>query len=303
MNVYWIDSYREYDPELVESVMGLFKNSYKPLLKEFNLNFQVVDISALQIEQKHVFHEGCDLLSENAIAYINCTNPSLETEKLQKDLYDLATRSKNLSILNYYSQYPLVDKNKLTAIKLADELGIPTIETINLTDPKANKKLVQEIEASFGYPVVIKPVDMFGGIAVQIVNSAEQLSALLEILTFCNREFIAQKKFKIVSDCRVYVADFEFISCLKRIPKDSSGLGNIAKGATSSVFLPPPNIIADSIKLARKINSSFLCVDWFELENGDFIFSEVETAGGFVQLPTEDRRKVAQKLFRWRPND
>lgn len=303
MNVYWIDSYQEYDPELVESVMGLFENSYKPLLKEFNLNFQVVDISTLEIEQDHIFYQGRDLLIENAIAYINCTNPSLETEKLQKKLYDLATKSKNLSVLNYFPRYPLVDKNKITAINLANELGISTIKTINLENAKANKKLTQEIESNFGYPVVLKPVDMFGGIAVQIVNSSEQFCALLEILTFCNRKFIAQKKFKIVSDCRVYIADFEFVSCLKRTPKDNSGLGNIAKGASSSVFLPPSIVIDDSIKLARKINASFLCVDWFELENGEYIFSEVETAGGFVQLPIPDRKMVAQKLFRWRPND
>ncbi|MFZ4402972.1 MAG: ATP-grasp domain-containing protein [Pseudobdellovibrionaceae bacterium] len=303
MNVYWIDSYKEYDPALVESVMGLFMNYYGPLLKEFKLNFQVVDITELQVEQNRIIYKQSDLLVEDAIAYINCTNPSLETEKLQKDLYDLAIKSKKLSVLNYFSQYPLVDKNKLIAINLALELGIKTIETINLENPKANKKIIHEIEDKFIYPVVIKPVDMFGGIAVQIVNNTEQLSALLEILTFCNRKFIAQKKLSIVSDCRVYIADFEFLSCLKRTPKNSAGLGNIAKGATTSVFTPPPNVIADSIKIARKINATFLCVDWFEMHNEGFIFSEIETAGGFVQLPEKDRKKVAQKLFRWRPNE
>ncbi|MGZ3768267.1 MAG: ATP-grasp domain-containing protein [Bdellovibrio sp.] len=303
MNVYWIDSYQEYDPELVESVMNLFKNSYQPLLNELNLNFQVIDIKALKFDDNHIIYDGKNILAEKAIAYINCTNPSIETEKLQKRLYDIAIKSKILSVLNYVSQSPLVDKNKLTIINLADELGIPTIPTIDLQNQKAIQKLTSEISNQFGYPVIIKPIDMFGGIAVHMVNNAEQLISILEIISFSQRNFIAQKKFQIKSDCRLYIADFKFIACLKRTPKDSSSLGNIAKGATASVFLPPQSVIESSIKIARKIKASFLCVDWFEIENGDFVFSEIETAGGFVQLSPNERLQVARKLFRWKAND
>lgn len=303
MNVYWIDSYHEYDPDLVESVMSLFKNFYKPLLEEFKLTFQVVDIRSLIFGNDHIIHVGNNLLNEKAIAYINCTNPSLQTEILQRNLYDIAIRSKNLSVLNYISKKPLVDKNKLHILNLANEIGIPTVPTINLENPKAIKKLVNFIATELGYPVVIKPVDMFGGIAVHMVYTSEQLCSILEIIAFANRTFIAQKKFQIKSDCRLYIADFEFITCLKRTPKDNDSLGNISKGATSTVFLPPKKVIENSIKLARKINSSFLCVDWFELNDGEFIFSEIETAGGFVQLPPYERLQVAKKLFRWREND
>lgn len=303
MNVYWIDSYQEYDPALVDSVMNLFKNFYKPLLSELNLDFQVIDISSLVFGVDQISLDKKNIFNEKAIAYINCTNPSIETEIRQKHLYDIAIKSNNLSVLNYIHNFPLVDKNKLTAIALAKEIGLPTIETITLENSKAVKNLSEAIISKLGFPTIIKPVDMFGGIAVHVVYNEEQLVSILEILSFAKRKFIAQKKYSIVADCRIYIADFCFISCLKRIPQKASGLGNIAKGATAISYIPPVEIINKSIELAQKINANFLCIDWFELENGEFMFSEIETAGGFVQLPANERKLVAAKLFRWKQND
>ncbi len=303
MNVYWIDSYQEYDPALVDSVMNLFMNFYRPLLSELNLDFQVIDISSLVFWENQISLDKKNIFNEKAIAYINCTNPSVETEVRQKSLYDIAIKSNNLSVLNYIRNFPLVDKNKSKAIILAKEIGLPTIETISLENPKAVTNLSEEIISKLGFPTIIKPIDMFGGIAVHVVYDKEQLVSILEILSFANRKFIAQKKYSIVADCRLYIADFSFISCLKRIPQKINGLGNIAKGATAISYIPPVEVINKSIELAQKINANFLCVDWFELKNGEFIFSEIETAGGFVQLPANERKLVAEKLFRWKQND
>lgn len=303
MNIYWIDSYGEYDPELVNSVMELFEKSYRPLLKTYDLDFQVVDIKTIDFNKSKIICNGKDILNEKAIAYINCTNPVLETEKLQSSLYKVAIKSKWLSVLNYVSGHPLVDKNKLDAINLAMRLGIKTIPTISLEKPRSVSKLVAQIQSELDLPTVIKPVDMFGGIAVHIVNSTEELTSMIEILGFASRSFVAQKKFDIVSDCRLYISNSKFLACLKRIPKSKSGLGNIAKGAIPTAFLPPLSVIENSIMLANSVGASFLCVDWFELANGEFIFSEIETAGGFVQLPETERKLVAEKMFRWKPNE
>lgn len=303
MNVYWIDSYSEYDSELVNSVMALFQNLYTPLLAELNLEFKVVDINRIDFKTGEIIYNNVNLYDQNAIAYINCINPSSETEKKQLSLYETAIKSKKLSVLNYIKNYPLADKNKLFAIELAKNIGIKTIPTICLNHTKEVNTLASKILKELSLPIVIKPVDMFGGIAVHIINSKEQLISILEILNFSNRSFLAQKKLTIISDCRLYIADFRFLTCLKRIPQNNSSLGNIAKGASSIEFIPPEFVINYSIQMAKKLGAEFLCVDWFETESGEFIFNEIETAGGFVQLPNPGRQLVAKNLFRWKNNE
>lgn len=303
MNVYWIDSYREYDSKLVESVFKLFENYYKPLLKSIDLNFIVIDISSLDFSKSQIIYNGQNILNENAIAYINCINPSLQTEKIQIELYNIAIKSKKLSVLNYIPHFPLIDKNKNEIFKIANLLGINTTPSFVIEDLREISKNVEIITKKFDFPLILKPIDMFGGIAVNQINNQQQLTSLLETILLTQRTFIIQKKLEIVSDCRIYIADDKFIACLRRTPINFESLGNIAKGATSSSFIPPDKIINQSIEISKKINASFLCVDWFETSSNYYYFNEIETAGGFVQLPEAERLETAKKLFRWRKNE
>ncbi|MEK7721056.1 MAG: hypothetical protein AAB359_01555 [Elusimicrobiota bacterium] len=300
MKFYWIDALNEYEYSVTEGVIKVFEAVYEPYAKKNGFEFEYLDaakILPVSSSSDMLLYDGRDVLKNKASVFISYTNASSQVEKILESITRMANESKTWVIANRTGKGIFLDKDKLAGISMARRLGVPVLPTVLIPSNKRSRMLVGDIESVLGpYPYILKPKEMLAGIGILKIDSAESFRSALDIVGQSSRDYIAQAFLKDAEDYRVYTEKGKIIACLRRQPVQGSYIASISRTGKGTSITPPDAIVRLTEKIASKLLSDYLCVDW--LVSGDeFRFSEIESGGGFSALPEPEKSRVARAFF------
>jgi ribosomal protein S6--L-glutamate ligase len=145
----------------------------------------------------------------------------------------------------------LRSRHKAEALARLDRAGVPTPETVMLSNPASEEALLAAYER-FDPPVVVKPNSTTRGIGVARVSDPDSFLGVVDYLKLVHdyratgdRSFLVQEYLPEARDYRAMVVDGEYVGAVeRRLPADAVGAGrwkhNVHRGARAEgVSLPP----------------------------------------------------------------
>ncbi len=133
-------------------------------------------------------------------------------------------------------------------------------------------------ESLFNYPLILKSVAGHGGSEVFKVHDKNELSTVAA--QFAEKQFIIQEfASNCLGDIRVYIINNQIIASVKRVGEQGFK-SNISLGATSEVYelSRAQSLIVKQVTSLFKFD--FVGIDFLLLEDGVFLFNEIEDAVG-----------------------
>lgn len=291
-NFYWIDSFQGYPAGMnvpIQTSIDTYNDLYSRYTEALGYKLCLIHLEDVHIASGPVawHEERGDLLAREGAAYVGLIHPDLQMERKQEALYRLIASSKNVRMLNYTPKFPMVCKDKFYGVEIAREQGLPVLPTALLgagRDTPAQVGFAERIVSA--YPMFVRPRDLTAGLGKKVVNDREELERYLESPPFPGRMHLIQPHVDVAAEYRVYLDGPEIVACRERKPLKKDG-----SCAT------PSAVQEGSRALAAYLETNYLCVDW--ISNGtDFWFCELETGGGFSELDSSDRNRVASAFFR-----
>lgn len=151
---------------------------------------------------------------------------------------------------------------------------------------KENGFRVMETEEGFSetlpFPYVLKSVDGHGGSEVFLVKTEEEKNKLKAEYS-SGRRFVSQKFCSSPGrDLRVYVLGGKVLAGAMR-SSSSDFRSNYSLGGTAEIVQVPPNITSVAERIAAKLQSDFVGVD-FIFDGDDAVVNEVEDVVGTRML-------------------
>jgi ribosomal protein S6--L-glutamate ligase len=145
----------------------------------------------------------------------------------------------------------LRSRHKAEALARLDRAGVPTPETVMLSNPASEEALLAAYER-FDPPVVVKPNSTTRGTGVARVSDPDSFLGVVDYLKLVHdyratgdRSFLVQEYLPEARDYRAMVVDGEYVGAVeRRLPADAVGAGrwkhNVHRGARAEgVSLPP----------------------------------------------------------------
>jgi ribosomal protein S6--L-glutamate ligase len=145
----------------------------------------------------------------------------------------------------------LRSRHKAEALARLDRAGVPTPETVMLSNPASEEELLAAYDR-FDPPVVLKPNSTTRGIGVARVSDPDSFLGVVDYLKLVHdyratgdRSFLVQEYLPEARDYRAMVVDREYVGAVeRRLPAEAVGAGrwkhNVHRGARAEgVSLPP----------------------------------------------------------------
>ncbi|MEU4062838.1 hypothetical protein AB0F25_10460 [Streptomyces wedmorensis] len=190
--------------------------------------------------------------------------------------------------------------DKLAMYHHAAALGAPVLPTVSVPFGRYARRALDAVHTELpDGPYVVKPRSMAMGFGVLKADTTQHLSSAIDLLTPGGLGCLIQPHVPNDGDVRVYVHEGKVIAALLREPDDEAYLANVSQGGSGSGYEPPAEVVELSERLARSLESDYLCVDWLVTEDG-YVFNEWMTvSAAYEDLPDRDRRRVADALVRY----
>ena len=202
--------------------------------------------------------------------------------------------SKNIPFANSEAYYGR-SFTKLSQCVIAVLNGIKTTPFVFSLNPEATLAYLRD--KPINYPCIAKAVAASKGRDNYLVDSIEQLEAILRDEQNPKKFFIVQPYIPNDGDCRILVMNGKVVRVIHREAKAGSHLNNTSQGGTASLLAVselPQTVIDDSAKIAKLFRREITGVDMIkDKESGDYYFLEVNN---MPQLATGSyvREKLVQ---------
>jgi glutathione synthase/RimK-type ligase-like ATP-grasp enzyme len=182
----------------------------------------------------------------------------------------------------------------------AAQLGIPAPATIAIPHGRHARTALPLAARQLGAgPYIIKPRQMAMGTSVLKADTAEQLTAAVDLAAWSGTGHIIQAFEPCDGDVRAYYAGGQVIAAQLRVPAPGRYLANVSQGATASACTIPDDIAVMTCRIAGSLNASLMTVDWLLTRRGPMLGEWSPGVGGFADLPDPERTIVADAHFGW----
>lgn len=164
----------------------------------------------------------------------------------------------------------LTSRNKAETLVRLDRAGLPTPDTVYVSNPANEEKILDSV-ARMEFPLVIKPNSTTRGIGVAKVTDIDSLLGVIDYLTLVHdyratgdKSYVIQEFIPDAADYRVMVVDGEYVGAVRRsLPESDAGRWkhNVHRGATAEGVTPPADIQDLAEQAAHALGISVLGVD------------------------------------------
>ena len=235
----------------------------------------------LGIDLVHIYNDEILACTQNAVA-----NKPDFVIFWDKDL-NLATYLESLGIhvLNSSNAIRLCDDKRLTTLALSGKVAMPktiiapmTYENVGYVD----YDYIDKVEASIGYPMVVKEAFGSYGRQVYLANDRQQLMDILKNISHKPHLFQQFVSTSSGVDMRLQVVGDKVVASMKRV-SNGDFRANITNGGSMLHYTPTPEQSTLAIKVAKLLNLDFAGVDLLFGEDGPMV-CEVNSNAHFDNL-------------------
>ncbi|MCI0384120.1 RimK family alpha-L-glutamate ligase [Streptomyces sp. CNQ085] len=190
--------------------------------------------------------------------------------------------------------------DKLAMYHHAAAQGVPVPPTVSVPFGRYARRALEAVRTELpAGPYVVKPRSMAMGFGVLKADTSQHLSSTIDLLTPGGLGCLIQPHVPNDGDVRVYVHEGKVIAALLREPAGKSYLANVSRGGSGSGYEPPADVVESSERLARSLESDYLCVDWLLTGDGHVFNEWMTVSAAYEDLPEPDRRRVADALVQY----
>lgn len=299
----WIYQGDDMEPVASESFENSITERYRVFAAPYGLDFRIIRAGELVpacLGKPVLWYRGEDLLSRPQCFIVEDMSKDPQAGHALRAIYRTIYASGRVLLNRAIKGPDFLERDKLAILQYAAGLGIPTARTIAVPFGRYARRVLDDVERELGPgPYIVKPRDMAMGISVLRVDSAQQLSAAIDIVSQTGSGYIVQPLLENTGDMRVFVADGEILASMTRRPAPGGYLANISHGATLEVTDEHLKVAESCQQITQGLAAEWICIDWLMTTSGPVLNEWCTAYGGFTILPEPARTKVTEGFFLW----
>lgn len=191
-------------------------------------------------------------------------------------------------------------RDKLHTHQVLAEKGIASPVTMLAKFP-VDENMMEIIEKTLGFPVVIKTLRGALGVGVFLIDNAKAFKDQMDLIgqTAPDVQLILQKFVESSKgrDLRLFVVDGEVIASMERRAKEGDFKANYSGGGSVHKFEPDRAAIDLAVKTAKALDIQIGGIDLLFLKEGGYTICEANTFPGFKGLEKASGVNVPEKVF------
>ena len=191
-------------------------------------------------------------------------------------------------------------RDKLHTHQVLHEKGIHSPTTMLAKFP-VDDGMMEIVEKTLGFPVVVKTLKGALGVGVFLIESPKAFRDQMDLIGQTSpdiqlifQEFVAASKGR---DLRLFVVDGEVVASMERRAKEGDFKANYSGGGTVHEFKPDRQAIDLAVATAKSLNIQIGGIDLLFLKNGGYTICEANTFPGFKGLEKASGVNVPEKIF------
>ena len=179
----------------------------------------------------------------------------------------------------------VTSRNKAGVLARLERAGVPTPESVYVSNPVEDAELAREFDR-FEPPVVVKPNSTTRGVGVAKAHDLDSFLGICEYLSLVHdyratgdKSFLVQAYVPGATDYRVMVLEGEYVGAVeRRLPADARAEGrwkhNVHRGAEATGVALPERVREVALEAADVLDIPFVGVDLLVSESGKVVVNE-----------------------------
>ncbi|MFA5593584.1 MAG: RimK family alpha-L-glutamate ligase [Micavibrio sp.] len=191
-------------------------------------------------------------------------------------------------------------RDKLHTHQNLSEKGI-TSPTTMLAKFPIDENMVNLIETTLGFPVVVKTLKGALGVGVFLIENAKAFRDQMDLIGQTSpdiqlifQEFVEASRGR---DLRMFVVDGELVAAMERRAKEGDFKANYSSGGSVHQFHADKQAIDLAVRTANALDIQIGGIDLLFLKNGGYTICEANTFPGFKGLEKASGVNVPEKIF------
>ena len=172
----------------------------------------------------------------------------------------------------------LASRNKAGVLATLDDAGVPTPQTVMLSNP-VSESVVADAVSEFSYPVVVKPNSATRGVGVAAAHDLDSLLGIVDYLNLVHdyratgdKSYLIQEYLPNARDSRAMLVDGDYAGAVRRkLPDDALAAGrwkhNVHRGAEAIGVELPERARRLAERTAAALGVGYLGVDLLETDD------------------------------------
>jgi ribosomal protein S6--L-glutamate ligase len=251
-------------------------------------------------DRPHLWHHGTDLLTDQQLFQVDDFSWDPQACQHLKAICRTVRASDSILLNQHVGGPEHLLTDKLAIVQHAAGLGIPAPPTIAVPFGRYARTALPVIADRIGAgPYILKPRELGMGFSVLKAETAEHLTAAIDLAAQTGIGYIVQPYLPNSGDLRDFVIDRKLITSQHRRPTPGSYLANLSQGGTGTTEPRGTDTGEASLRIADSLDASCLYVDWLLTEDGP-VLNEWQTGfGPHTTLPQPERAQLSRAYFDW----
>lgn len=192
-------------------------------------------------------------------------------------------------------------RDKLHTHQVLAEKGITSPPTMLAKFP-VDEDMVNMIERTLGFPVIVKTLKGALGVGVFLIEDAKQFKNQMDLIGQTSpdiqlifQQFVAASKGR---DLRLFVVDGELVASMERRAKEGDFKANYSGGGSVHEFHADKEAITLAVNTAKALDIQIGGIDLLFKQGGGYTICEANTFPGFKGLEKASGVNVPEKIFK-----
>jgi gamma-F420-2:alpha-L-glutamate ligase len=192
-------------------------------------------------------------------------------------------------------------RDKLHTHQVLAEKGITSPKTMLAKFP-VDDDMVNMIESTLGFPVVVKTLKGALGVGVFLIDSPKAFKDQMDLIgqtapdiQLIFQQFVEASKGR---DLRLFVVDGELVASMERRAKEGDFKANYSSGGSVHEFKADKQAIDLAVATAKALDIQIGGIDLLFLKDGGYTICEANTFPGFKGLEKASGVNVPEKIFK-----
>lgn len=285
------ESPEEVPKKIEENVVGDSNHFVDLAAEKVNVDIRLIlgrEVVPVATFPSRLMYKGEDLLENDTCFIVGRVSSDPATSRHLQSIYETVLQSTAPLLNDSIVSSESLESDKFAQTCFVFKQGIPVISTFALPFGPYAKRVMSLAGIGQG-PWILKPREMGGGCGVLKVDTEQQLRAAIDIIAQTGNAYILQPLVQNSADLRVYIADGEIFSTMKRVQKSGGYLSNLSAGGKKDVVDIDGETARLNLNMGAKLEAKYLCIDWLLTDAGR-VFNEWCTVhGGFGYQDAADK--------------
>ncbi len=192
-------------------------------------------------------------------------------------------------------------RDKLHTHQVLAEKGITSPPTMLAKFP-VDEDMVNMIDKTLGFPVIVKTLKGALGVGVFLIENAKAFKDQMDLIGQTSpdiqlifQQFVHASKGR---DLRLFVVDGELVASMERRAKEGDFKANFSGGGSVHEFKADKDAIDLAVKTAKALDIQIGGIDLLFLKDGGYTICEANTFPGFKGLEKASGVNVPEKIFK-----